>query len=224
MQLEEEIDLRELGQTLWKHKLILFLIPLLAVITSAILSFFVLPPVYEASATLLVNKGGQKLIRDDYTSLLAAKELVKTYNEIVKSRTVAEKVAQNLGGELKPEEIQEMLKVSLLKDTIMLTISAEDTNQERVAHLVNTVAYVFADEIKDVMAVDNVKVVDPAVRPEKPVKPKKAINIAMALVLGFMVAAGLIFLLEFLDDSLKTPEDVEKYLEISVLGIIPRRD
>lgn len=224
MQLEEEIDLRELGQILWKHKLLLIVIPLIAVITSGILSFFVLPPVYEASATLLVNKGGQKLIRDDYTSLLAAKELVKTYNEIVKSRTVAEKVAQNLGGELKPEEIQEMLKVSLLKDTIMLTISAEDTNQERVAHLVNTVAYVFADQIKDMMAVDNVKVVDPAVRPEKPIKPKKALNMAMALVLGLMIAAGLIFLLEFLDDSLKTPEDVEKYLEIPVLGIIPRRD
>lgn len=217
----QEMDLRELFQVIWKRKYILVLLPLIAVLTSGFLSYKVIIPVYEASATLIVHKSGEAVMRDDYTSLLAAKELVKTYSEIAKSRTVAEKVSINLGGELSAKEIQEMVRVSLLGDTIMLRISAKDTSPKRASRLVNTVAYVFSQEAKDILLVDSVKVLDPSIEPTVPVKPVTALNMAIAAVIGSIVVVGMIFFLNFLDDSIKTAEDVDKYLGIPVLGAIP---
>mgnify|MGYP005854297765 CR=1 FL=1 len=67
-----------------------------------------------------------------------------------------------------------------------------------------------------------VQVVSPALKPVRPVKPRKMLNMAVALVVGFMVAVGVAFLLEHLDNTVKTPEDVERHLGLPVLGSIPR--
>lgn len=66
-----------------------------------------------------------------------------------------------------------------------------------------------------------VLIVSAATTPEKPVRPNKQLNIALALVLGLLVFVGLAFLLEHLDYNIKRPEDVERYLELPVVGIIP---
>jgi capsular polysaccharide biosynthesis protein len=71
------------------------------------------------------------------------------------------------------------------------------------------------------MKVENVVVVDHAQVPESPIKPRKTMNVAIAFVLGAMAAVGLIFLLEYLDTSIKTPEDVTTHLGLPVLGVIP---
>jgi capsular polysaccharide biosynthesis protein len=68
---------------------------------------------------------------------------------------------------------------------------------------------------------DNVKVVDKAKVPSSPVKPRPLMNIAIAGVLGIMVGLGIIFLIEYLDNTIKTPDDVQKYLGLPVLGSIP---
>ncbi len=71
------------------------------------------------------------------------------------------------------------------------------------------------------MKVENVVVVDHAAAPTSPIKPRKLMNVAVAMVLGFMAAAGLAFLLEYLDTSIKTPDDVTRHVGLPVLGIIP---
>ena len=71
------------------------------------------------------------------------------------------------------------------------------------------------------MKVDNVQVLDDAVVPETPIKPRPALNIAIAGVLGMMVSIFVVFLLEYLDNTIKTPEDIEKHLGLSVIGVIP---
>ncbi|KJS76705.1 MAG: hypothetical protein JL56_04755 [Desulfotomaculum sp. BICA1-6] len=66
-----------------------------------------------------------------------------------------------------------------------------------------------------------INVASPALVPANPVKPNKQLNIAIALVLGLMVAMGLAFLLEFMDSTIKTPEDVEKHMGLPLIGSIP---
>lgn len=67
-----------------------------------------------------------------------------------------------------------------------------------------------------------VSVVSAAAVPKNPVKPNKKLNMAIALVLGLMVFSLLAFLLEYLDNTIKTPDDVMRELELPVLGVIPK--
>ena len=79
-------------------------------------------------------------------------------------------------------------------------------------------------QVIDLYRVENVNLIDRAALPTVPVSPRVKLNLAVALALGFIAAVGLAFLLENLDRTLKTPEDIQKYLQVPVLGIIPRID
>ena len=74
-----------------------------------------------------------------------------------------------------------------------------------------------AEEIK----LSNVSVVDHASSPHYPSKPKKRLNLMLASVVGMMMGVGLAFFLEYLDNTLKTPEDVERRLGLPTLGVVP---
>ncbi len=74
------------------------------------------------------------------------------------------------------------------------------------------------------MKVENVNVIDPAIRPGSPVKPRPKLNMAIAGALGLMVSLGIVFVMEYLDNTIKTPEQVTELLALPVLGTIPRID
>lgn len=220
----EVIDLREIFRILKKRKWLLISIPLAAAFISAVISFFVLTPIYRASTTMMVGKtySGDNAVLLQYQDLLAANQLVKTYSEIAKSRTVAEKVISKAGLEITPEQFSEKVEVSPVKDTQLIEVSVEDSDPALAAKLANLTSNVFMVKVVEVMNVDNVKVVDAAVPPAEPIKPNKKLNIAIAGVLGLMAAVGLVFLLEFMDKTIKSSEDINRHLELPVLGSIPK--
>ncbi|MTI80477.1 MAG: lipopolysaccharide biosynthesis protein [Firmicutes bacterium] len=220
------MDLRDIIRIIKKRKLILISIPVIAVLTSAIVSFFVLTPVYKASTTMMVGKSytGENAALVQYQDLLTANQLVKTYSEIARSRTVAEKVITKAGLDTTPEQFSGKVKVNPVKDTQLIEVAVEDKDPQKAAEMANLTSKVFMVKVVEVMNVDNVQVVDSAVTPNDPIKPNKKLNIAIAGVLGFMIAIGLIFLLEFIDKTIKNSEDVNRHLELPVLGSIPKME
>lgn len=88
--------------------------------------------------------------------------------------------------------------------------------------IANEIAKVFQREISSLMRIDNIHILSPAELPENPVpvKPQPVLNMAIALVVGLMAGVGLAFLLEYMNNTIKTEQDVEKLLELPVLGII----
>lgn len=222
----EVIDLRDIWRIIKKGKWILISLPLIAMITSGIISFFVLTPRFEASTTLMVGKtySGPDAVMLQYNDILTANQLVKTYSQIAKSRSVVEKVIASEQLNMTPEELSGKIDVKPVKDTQLIQITVEDTSPERATRIANYTAAVFMGKVVEIMKVDNVNIVDHAVVPASPVKPNKKLNIIIAGVVGFMVAFGLVFLLEFLDRTIKNSEDVERHLELPVLGVIPKMD
>lgn len=227
--MEQELDLREYLEIIAKRKKLLIQVPLIAVIVSAIISLFFLKPVYEASTTLMVGKslaakkdGAIDVV--DYNTILANKQLAKTYGEIAKSRTVAQAVIEASGVQMEVEELQKMIDVAPVKDTELLKISVRDTDPRRAALLANTLAKEFSRRVIEIMKVDNVNIVDPAIVPAKPIKPRLVLNMVAAGIFGLIAAVLLIFLLEQLDTTIKTKEEAERLLDLPVLGVIPRSD
>ena len=122
------------------------------------------------------------------------------------------------------EHLKEKIDVRQVADTEIIAISVRDESPEHAAFLANGVARVFMSHVTQIMRTDNVSIIDPAAVPASPVSPRKLLNVAVAAVLSLMVGFFLVFSLEYLDNTIKTPVDVERYLEMPLLGTIPVYD
>lgn len=214
-----EIDLREYLGVVRRRLWILVAVILAALISSGVLSYLVLPRVYAASTTLMVLKRETPIV--DYSTVLLHRQLVKTYGEIAKSRTVAAEVVRELGLPLTVAEFEKKIRVTLVRDTELLEIAVEDRDPALAANMANTLATVFINHVVSLMQVENVVTIDQAVAPTRPVRPRPMLNMAIAGVLGAMTGLGLVFFIEYLDNTLKTAEDVQRYLSLPLLGAIP---
>ncbi|HBW37321.1 YveK family protein [Desulfosporosinus sp. BICA1-9] len=224
--MEEKIELRQYWDVLRKRWMIVVALPLIAALTSGVISFFVIKPVYQASTTLIVGKkaseSGQAAVQMlDNSVLQANQQLAKTYAMIAQSRTVEQNVITDLNLPLTVEGLDSMISINPVKTTEILEIQVTNTNSELAASIANTMAQEFSKAVIDIKKVDSVSIVDTAVIPDKPIKPSKTLNVLIAFVVGLMASVGLVFLLEYLDNTVKTSSDVEKLLGIPVLGIIP---
>lgn len=221
----ETIDLREILHILKKNKHILIIVPLVAMIVAAFISFFTLRPVYQSFTVLMVSKthSGEHAPLIQYYDLLIADKLVQTYGKIAKSRSVLKEVIELENLETTVEGLSGQIQVSPLENTQLIKIAVNDTDPEKATRIANRVADVFMVKVVEIMKLDNVKVIDKAVVPSTPIKPNKKLNnIIIAGVLGLMVAVGLVFLKEFLDRTIKASDDVKKHLELPVLGNITK--
>lgn len=220
--MEETMDLREILQIIYKRLWFIILVTLVCIISSGIISFFVLDSIYEASTTLMVSK-----TRDDqssnlqYNDILMNQKLVKTYSEIVKSNRVLEKVIEQLDLDMTTGDLKNKIQVSSVSDTEIIRIAVQDKDPNFATELANSIAVVFMGEIGSIMKMDNVQFIDPAKVPIDPVKPRPLLNIAIAAVLGVMISVFIVFFVEYFDNTVKTVDDVENKLGLPVLGSIP---
>ena len=221
----EEIELREIFFILRKRLAIILILVILSVVSSAFASFFILDKQYQASTTIIVGSRNTFLYTEtkdlQLSDITMYQKLLKTFSEIAKSRMVSEKVIDNLNLGISIEALQKKIIVTTVGDTQMMTIKVTDLNPETAASIANNLANIFKSEVAQIMQVENVEIIDPAIVPKSPIRPRPKLNIGIAFVLALMVGVGLSLLLEYLDHTIKTPDDIEKYIDLPVLGVIP---
>lgn len=224
--MEETISLRELFQTLRKRAWLIVAITVIATMTSGIVSYFVLTPIYQASTQLLVNQAKNEQPIYNISEIQTNLQLINTYNVIMKSPAILDIVKDELDLNMSIEELNEKINVTSEKDSQVVNVTVEDPDPYMAADIANTVASVFQREIVKIMNVDNVNILAKAEVKEQPVpvKPKPLLNMAIAFVVGMMTGVGLAFLLEYLDNTIKNEQDVEKLLELPVLGAVTTID
>ena len=220
----EEISLRELFFILRKWIALILVLFIIAVAVAGGVSYFILEPEYQTFTTLMVGKPKdyQAENKIEYNDLMLNQKLVSTYGEIVKSGVVTNKVIENLDLDLSYNAFRNKVSVNLVKDTEIIRIQVTDNDPVLAANIANETANVFMDSVKSIMKVENVQVIDKAQTPSSPIKPRPILNMAIAGVLALMSGVFLAFLIEYLDNTIKTADDVEKYLELPVLGAIPK--
>jgi capsular polysaccharide biosynthesis protein len=221
--MEETISLKELIQTLKKRMSLIIILTLMAVLVSAAISYFVLTPIYQSSTQLLVNKSNDDQQSFNVGEVQTNLQLINTYNVIMKSPAILDIVIDDLNLDMTTGALNEKVTVQSEKDSQVVNISVQDEDPKQAAAIANKIAEVFQTEIVKIMNVDNVSILAKAELGENPspIKPQPLLNIAIALVVGLMAGVGLAFLLEFLDNTVKTEQDIEKGLELPVLGVIP---
>ncbi|WP_010240975.1 YveK family protein [Clostridium arbusti] len=222
---ENTIDLSQIFYVLSKRKSIIITITLVAVIISGILSFFIMSPVYESQATAIVGKKGDAANSStQYNDVMMYQNLTKTYATIGTSKLVTGKAAEKLGNGMTSDKLSKLVTVTPETGTQILDITAQGGTPEEAQNRVKALSDAFVENSPSVYNTGEVKIMDQGELPKSAVKPKKALNVAIAFFLGLMVSVGLSFLLEYMDSTLKTPEDIKKHLDLPVLGTIPVHD
>jgi|GEM_PF-92006 len=226
--MEEEITLNLKGffHIIRKRLKLILLITISCTLVSGILSFFVIKPTYEAQVTVMLGKlQANDKISVNYDDVMMYQNLIKTYAEIAKSTNVTKLASYKLNSQIAPETLQKIVIVTPQPDTQLLQIKATSKDPKEAVDIVNAVLTTFIEECKRTLPTGtDIQAIDEPKFPEQPVKPKKALNVAIALFMGLMASVGLAFLLEHIDSTIKTEEDISRYLNISVAGIIPKHE
>ncbi len=218
----EKIDLRELLSILRKRLWFIVLFTVLCTAASGLISHYILEPEYQTYTTLMIGRPQEYKQEIDYDDILLNQKLVSTYGEIAKSRVVAKELMSNLGLSFTYEELDKKIDVTLVTDTEIIKILVKDKDGHVAARIANEIANVFIKHVARIMSIENIQVIDMAEVPLKPNKPKPAINMAIASVLGILLGIFSIFVHEYFDNTVKTSEDVEKNLGLPVIGIVPK--
>ena len=225
--MEETISLKELFDTLKKRLTLIISITLIAMIASAVISYFVITPQYKSSTQILVNQQDQESVSLYGTNAVQTNiQLIGTYSGIIKSAAILNNVKEDLNLDMSVSELNSKITVENDQGSLLMTLSVTDKDPKLALDIANKTAEVFEKEIKNMMSVDNVKVLPLAEDQENqaPISPNPPLNIVIAAVVGLMIGVGLSFLLEYLDNTLKTEQDIEKLLELPVLGAITKID
>lgn len=224
----EELDLKELVQIFWEKKVKIILITILFVIVGVFYSLGFVTPKYETSTSLLlaINSSLSSTETSDTESITTTdvtinSKLVATYSELVKSKKIIRNVISNLALNIEYETLRNNVSVTAVSNTEIIKITVKNEDAVISAKVANEIAKVFIENVKEFYGIDNVHVVDQA---EIPAEPSNINPIKTGMVfgvIGIVVSVVYVLILNIVDTTIKSQEDLEKILGLPVLATIP---
>ena len=217
---EIEIDLVEVFRLLVSKLGIIILSSMIFAFLAIIGTKLFITPKYQSITKMyvLAQQNSDTVTNSDLqTSTL----LTKDYAELITSRTVAESVIANLRLDLKYDQLINKIEVGTTSDTRIITIKVTDEDPYAARDIANAVRDTAAEHIKSVMNIEAVNVVDAANIPDQKCSPSVSKNGLLAGMLGCFLAVVIILIQYLSNDTIKVSEDVEHYLGLSTLGVIP---
>jgi len=202
-----------------KRWIVVLGLPLIAALIIGVMSYYVITPVYQTSTTLLIGGKASEAALEATTQVAGntiLQQLIKNDAEIAKSHTVEKSVITDLKLPLTADKLDPLIDVSQVKTTDLLEIKVKNQSPELAASIANATAQEFSKAVTP----GSVSIVDQAEIPNKPMSPNKTMNVLFALVGGLIASISLAFLLEYLDNTIKTYRDVKDILGMPLLGLI----
>ena len=218
---EQVIRLDELFEALKKRWLMIVSITLIATIISAAVSFFIIKPKYEASTKVFIGKDESENQSYSQSDVLMYQQLMKTYSETIKSRDLISRALKGTSIKLDAEDVLNNVTVATVTDTQILQIKYTSTSPKESKAVIEAISDKFIETSKKLVPNGNIQIIEAVELPENPISPNKKMNIAIAFLLGLIVGVGLALLLEFLDNTFKNKDQLERELDIPVIGSIP---
>lgn len=218
---EITIDLTELIFELWSKIHIILLSGILMALLAFVGTKLLLTPMYTSVTKVYVLSKQDSNANVTYNDLQAGNQLTKDYVELVKSRPVLEQVIAVLNLDMEPDELEQKITVETQTDTRIITINVEDENPKTAKEIADAVREAISIQITEIMDADSVNTVEDGSLPKNPSSPNTLKNMLIGALLGLFLSGGIIVLLFVMNDTIKTPEDVEHYLGLNVLTSIP---
>lgn len=218
---EVEIDLREIFIILVSKLWLIILIGIIGGGIACSISIFLIPESFESTTKIyILNRQEENTVT--YSDVQLGSQLTKDYAELIQSRLVLEEVIEKLGlTDLDYDEMLKKVEVTTPADTRILSITVTDYDPQLAMDIANQIREAAAVHIKNVMDIEAVNVVETANYPLEKASPSIVMWTLAGACIGGIFVIAVLLLIYFLDDTIKTSDDVEKYLGLSTLALIP---
>ncbi|KXU11439.1 Tyrosine-protein kinase transmembrane modulator EpsC [Streptococcus mitis] len=217
-----EIDVFHLFKILWKRKILIALVAIVAGALAFAYSAFIVKPEFTSTTRIYVvnrNQGDKPGLTNQ--DLQAGLYLVKDYREIILSQDVLEKVTSNLKLDLSPKDLASKVKVTVPVDTRIVSISVNDRVPEEASRIANSLREVAAEKIISITRVSDVTTLEEARPATAPSSPNIRRNTIIGLLGGTVFTVIVVLIVELVDTRVKRPEDIEDVMQIALLGVVP---
>lgn len=215
---EIEFDLLQMVRYLFKKAWIIILAAVVFAVGGYVGSKLLSDPEYTTSARIYVYEANAEM---NYNGLVIATQLTKDCEIIITGHNVTGPVIENLGLNMSAESLSRRLKVSAETSTRILDLEYTDTDPKRAAMVLNEVCAVAAVQIEEITQVDAVTTIYQAEVPTSPSSAGPTRSAMLAAILGAVLAIGVLVVIFLMDDTIRSEDDVERYLGLSTLGAIP---
>lgn len=221
---ELEIDLGEILLLMWRRLWLIALCALIAGVAGLGISKFLITPMYESTTQVFVISRTNSDASPTYTDLQIGTVLTKDYPQIIKSRNCLEKVIETLELNATYKSLAGRISVTTPTEGRILAITVTDADPFLAQQIADKVREVASIHIKNVTDIEAMNVVDYANLPTAPSSPSVFKWTVLGAFVGAFICMAIILVQFLLDDTIKTSEEVEKYLGISTLAVIPVAD
>ncbi len=220
------IDLFEVFQVIWHWLWLIVLVALACGTAAYAFSKFVLPEEFESTTKIYVldkSGAGGTNSQSTYSDLQVGMQLTKDYVELIKSRTVLEAVMKDnhLDQTYTYEQFAETVNVQTPADTRIVTITVTNHDPALAQKLADDIRKRSGELIIDTMQIDAVNTYEKANYPDRKSAPSCGRWAVVAALIGALAVSAVVIARYLLDDTIKTSDDVEKYLGLSNLALIP---
>ncbi|PLR68746.1 MULTISPECIES: YveK family protein [Bacillaceae] len=204
---EKEIDLKEIFTVIKRRFWMIAVITILTTFAAGFYSFMYTSPLYATSTRIALNTNAETL---------------NTLNVIIKDPAVLEKVSAKLKLNRSGEALSGQINVETIGTSQVINISVIDSNAVLAADIANTIAEIFQDEIPDFIVIDGMKIMAEAKPNYYPINENHSRYIMMGVIAGIIIGVGLVFLLDSLDDSIRSKREVEEIFDAPILGAVSK--
>lgn len=224
----EELDLKEILEAFWNKKWIVIILMIIGAVFGFIYTKYLVEPKYTSSVTLILSKpvNADESQNSDLSitqsDISLNQKLISTYGEIIKSRKVLEQVINNLSLDMDYDSLFKCFSTNAVEDTDVVKVSVTTNSPTKSASIANEAVNVFSGEVVKIYNIKNVSIIDEGQADYEPVNVNMAKNIIVFALLFFTIGVAIVFAIYYFDNTIKSKEEIEKYLGVPVLAIIPK--
>lgn len=220
----DEVNLKELFRYILAKFYIIVTVTVVVVLAGEVYSTYLKIPLYRSTTKLVLtsSQGDNSSTAVTNTDVTLSNNLVKTYSEIITSRGVLSKVISNLKLDISTEDLAKKVSVASVSNTQIITLSVSDADANQAEKIANEIAKVFKAEIISLYKIDNVQIVDKAQAAGAPYNVNVLKQTLQFLAVGLALGVGIILVMFYLDNTIKSSQVVEDKVGLVVLGVVPK--
>lgn len=220
----DEVNLKELFRYILAKFYIIVTVTVVVVLAGEVYSTYLKIPLYRSTTKLVLtsSQGDNSSTAVTNTDVTLSNNLVKTYSEIITSRGVLSKVISNLKLDISTEDLAKKVSVASVSNTQIITLSVSDADANQAEKIANEIAKVFKAEIVSLYKIDNVQIVDKAQAASAPYNVNVLKQTLQFLAVGLALGVGIILVMFYLDNTIKSSQVVEDKVGLVVLGVVPK--
>lgn len=218
----EEFNISEFIKYYFSLIVIVILFIILGAVGSWYYTDYIQVPMYKSQTSLVLTRAGDSTGSITQNDISLNKNLVATYREIIKSRRILSNVISNLNLDITEKELSDKVSVTSSNDTELIVISVVDKDSKLARDIANEIAKVFKEEITTIYNIENISIVDVAIKAKDAYNVNPLKQYVIGVGSGFLISSLIITVMFYFDDSIKKPEDIEEKVGLSVLSTVPK--